>query len=268
VERPHALQEQDLVVSGGKLHFWKGGTGPGLLLLHSAWGDAAMSWDHVWDELTGSFTVIAPDLPGFGRSLKIAGPTLSSMAGVLKELLDALELNRVVVVGNSFGGSVARQFAGDFRETVSRLILVNGGYMPHLPALFRKLISIPIINRRVRRLMRRISFSPDALKRSFVDPAKLPPGFLEKIQENASEYSRVVFDSFMNIARPLPIPDAPTFLIWGAQDGLTPLTQAKALQRRIPGSLLISIEDAGHMPQLERPREFVMALISAGSKAG
>lgn len=266
-EHNQTLKEEDLVVSGNTLHFRKGGTGPGLLLLHSAWGDAAMSWGDVWDELSSSFTVIAPDIPGFGRSAQIHDPTLSSMANALKGLLDALRINRVVVVGNSFGGGVARQFAADFPEAVSRLILVNGGYMPHLPALFRKLISVPSLNRRFRQFMRHFSFSPQALKKSFVDSSKLPAGFFEGIEKNTDAYSRVVFDTFMNITGPLPVPDAPTFLIWGAQDGLSPLKQAKALQKQIQGALLISIEGAGHMPQLEKPRQFVMALIGAGKKA-
>ena len=58
-----------------------------------------------------------------------------------------------------------------------------------------------------------------------------------------------------------------TFLIWGKQDGLIPIKQAKALQKRFPGSMLISIDGAGHMPQVERPREFVTALVSTGINA-
>jgi pimeloyl-ACP methyl ester carboxylesterase len=189
------------------------------------------------------------------------------MAKVFRELLDALDIGRVVVAGNSFGGGVARQFTGDFQETVSRLILVNGGYMPHLPAPLRKLIAVPSFNRKVRRLMSRFSFSPQALRKSFVDSDKLPAGFFERIQEDAPAYSDIVFETFMNLSRKLPVPDAPTFLIWGAQDGLSPLKQAKALQKKIPGSLLISLDGAGHMPQREKPREFVMALVSAAKHA-
>ncbi len=71
----------------------------------------------------------------------------------------------------------------------------------------------------------------------------------------------------MNITGPLPVPVVPTVLIWGAQDGLAPLKQAKALQKKIPGSLLITIEGAGHMPQLERPKEFVTAITGVGKTA-
>ncbi len=261
------VRQEDLILSGQKVHFWRGGAGFPLLLIHSAWGDAEFSWGSVWDGLSGSFMVIAPDLPGFGQSSHMTPPSLQAMAKLLKELLDALQVKRVAVAGNSFGGGVARQLAGDFPETVSRLMLVDGGHIPHLSAPFRKLISLPSFNKRFRRLMFNYSFSSKALKKSFADPAGLPPGFLEKIQGNASVNSRVVFDTFMNMTGPLPVPVVPTYLIWGKQDGLTPMRHAKALQKKIPASLLISVEGAGHMPQVEKPREFLTALMASGQNA-
>src|SRR5512135_2423091 len=167
-EQIHALKAEDLVLSGQKIHFWKGGTGPGLLLIHSAWGDAEMSWGGVWNMLSETYTVIAPDLPGFGQSSPINRPALSSMALSLKELIDALNLERVIVAGNSFGAAVALQFAGSYPQTTAQLVLVNGGYMPRLPGIARKLIAWPPLNRAFRRLMRRLSFSPQALRKSFV----------------------------------------------------------------------------------------------------
>jgi len=137
-----------------------------------------------------------------------------------------------------------------------------------LPDVVRKVIAWPRVNRMFRRLMLHLSFSSQALKKSFVNPSLLPSGFLEIIRGNSSVNSPVVFDTFMNITRALPVPEMPTYLIWGAGDGLTPLKQAKALQKKMPGTMLISLEGAGHMPQVERPREFVMAVISIGKSAG
>ncbi len=264
VEGTGKVRAENLIFSGQKMHFWRGGAGFPLLLLHSAWGDAEMSWSSVWEELSDSFMVIAPDLPGFGQSSQIAGPSLPAMAKRLGQLLEALQVKSVAVAGNSFGAGVARQFAGDFPEATSRLMLVNGGHIPHMPAPFKKLMSLPSFNGRFRQLMRHFSFSSQALRKSFIAPDKLPPSFFENIQKSAYAYSRVVLDTFMNITGPLPVPIVPTFLIWGAQDGLAPLKQAKALRKKIPGALLISIEGAGHMPQLERPKEFVTAIMGVG----
>jgi pimeloyl-ACP methyl ester carboxylesterase len=246
---------------GLKVRFWKGGSGPALLLLHAAWGDAEMSWSRVWDQLAQSYTVIAPDLPGFGQSEKLSTPTLSDMATMLKELLDALHLDRVMVVGNSFGAGVAIKFENDHPKTVSQLVLVDGGYMPVIPSFMKKLISLPGVNQGFRALIRNITFSRKTLNRSFANPAKLPAGFLEKIEQNTMAYSRISFDMIMNHSSPLSKPTAPTLLIWGAEDGLATLKQADAIQKWIPEARLITIDGAGHMPQVEKPVEFVAAVM-------
>ena len=74
-------------------------------------------------------------------------------------------------------------------------------------------------------------------------------------------YSRISFDTIMNHSSPLSKPTAPTLLVWGAEDGLATLKQADALQRWIPEARLITIDGAGHMPQVEKPEEFVAAVM-------
>jgi len=256
-ENTNPMQPQDLGLAGGRVHFWKGGDGPGLLLLHAAWGDAEMSWSRVWDPLSRTFTVIAPDLPGFGRSAGLARPSLSAMATMLKQLLDSLHMDRVMVVGNSFGAAVAIQLANEHAKAIAQVVIVNGGYMPVIPDIVRKVISLPVLNAGFRSLIRKLTYSVSALNRSFVDPSKLPPRFYENIQLHALAYSRISFDTFMNMAGPLARPAVPVLLLWGAQDGLATLKQAQAIQKTMPGAELIAIEGAGHMPQMERPDEFI-----------
>jgi pimeloyl-ACP methyl ester carboxylesterase len=254
------VHPQDITLSGHTIHFWKGGAGPGLLLLHAAWGDAEMSWSRSWDQLSRSYTVVAPDLPGFGRSSCLPRPSLSDMAKMLRELIDALQLDRVIVVGNSLSAAVALQFANDYPKAVSRLVLVNGGYMPLIPGPLRTIIALPVVNQVFRRVIRHLTFSLQTLKRSFADPSKLPAGFFEKIQGNALDYSRISFDTIMNMRGSQAKPSVPTLLVWGAQDGLATMKQAHALQKWMPEARLVTIEDAGHMPQVEQPQEFVTVI--------
>jgi pimeloyl-ACP methyl ester carboxylesterase len=143
---------------------------------------------------------------------------------------------------------------------VSQVVLVNGGYMPVMPRAVKKLMSLPFLDRAFRSFIRKLTFSPAALRRSFVDPSKLPPGFFENIQRNALAYSRISFDTIMNMAEPLARPVVPVLLLWGARDGLATLKQAQAIQRMMPGAELITIEGAGHMPQMERPDEFIAVI--------
>jgi pimeloyl-ACP methyl ester carboxylesterase len=259
-EGSQTVQSQDIALSGHVIRFWKGGTGPGLLLIHAAWGDAEMSWGRTWEQLSLSYTVVAPDLPGFGRSAQLLQSSLSGMAKKLRELVNALHLDRLTIVGNSLGAAVAIQFANDYPEAVSRLVLVNGGYLPLVPSPIRKIIALQVVSQIFHRLIRHLTFSLQTLKRSFADPSKLPPGFFEKIQKHALAYSRISFDIVMNMTVPPEKPCVPTLLVWGARDGLATMKQAQVLLKWIPGSRLVTIESAGHMPQVERPQEFVTVI--------
>jgi pimeloyl-ACP methyl ester carboxylesterase len=250
----------DIVISGKRLHAWIGGAGPALLLLHSAWGDAEMSWARVWNELSRSFTVIAPDLPGFGASDLLDKPTLSANANILRTLLDGQKAGQAIVVGNSFAASIAIEFASSFPERTRHLVVVNGGYLPVLPGFMKKLIRLRVVEELFRGLMRSFTYSDKAFARSFPDPAVLPPGFFERIRKNEEKQSRNVFDTFMNQARPQKPPKVPSTLLWGTGDRLVTMRQAAALRKWIGTAAFVSIDNAGHMPQVERPQEFVEAL--------
>jgi pimeloyl-ACP methyl ester carboxylesterase len=260
------MQSQDISLSGHIMHFWKGGAGPGLLLLHAAWGDAELSWGRTWEQLSRAYTVVAPDLPGFGRSSPLQKPSLSDMAMRLKELIDALHLDQVIVIGNSLSAAVGIRFVNEYPKAVSHLVLVNGGYMPLIPGPIRKIVALPIVNQVFRRLIRHLMFSLQTLKRSFADPSRLPAGFIEKIRGNALVYSRISFDIVMNMTEPLARPTVPTLLVWGAQDSLVTMKQARELLKWIPGARLVTIEGAGHMPQVERPQEFAEVIRGLAKK--
>jgi pimeloyl-ACP methyl ester carboxylesterase len=253
-------QPTDLMLSGKRVHVWIGGTGPALLLLHSAWGDASMSWAPVWNELSRFFTVLAPDMPGFGASDPLDLPTLSANARVLKDLLDSRKTDRAIVVGNSFGAAIAIEFAASFPESTRLLVLVNGGYVPALPKFMRKLISLPALEKPFRALIRKATYSDKALAKAFPKPSKLPSGFIDQIRTNEEKQSRVVFDTILNHEKPQVPPSVPVAMIWGTGDRLLSMNQLKTLRKWLGNAKFVPIENAGHMPQVERPEEFVAAM--------
>ena len=259
-ELDQIMQQQDIILSGRRIHFWTGGAGPHLFLLHAAWGDAEMGWSNVWNELARSFTVIAPDLPGYGRSSRMPRPSLPAMAQLIKLLLDELKVERAVVAGNSFSAGVAIQFADAYPAATSHLVLVNGGAMPPIPGPLRALISLPLVKQAFRALIRRMSYSRRTLNSSFVDQTKLPPGFFDKILQNAPVYSRIGFESVMNTKEPQTPPAVPTLLLWGSRDHLAQMKHAHQLKNWIPQAQLVTLNESGHMPQWEQPEEFVAAI--------
>jgi len=254
------------MLSGKRVHVRTGGTGPALLLLHSAWGDAAMSWAPVWNELSRSFTVIAPDLPGFGASDSLDKPSLSAYAGILNELLDSQKTDRAIVAGNSFSAAVAIEFASSYPERTRRLVLVNGTNLPMMPGFMRKLIRIPAMEKRFRGFMRNFTYSDKAFAKAFPNPAKLPPGFFDRIRRNEETQSRNVFKTFINQAKPQTPPSVPATIIWGTGDRFTTMKQAGILRKWLGNADFVTIDGAGHMPQVERPDEFVEAIKRVGAE--
>lgn len=257
-------QPTDLMLSGKRVHVWTGGAGPVLLLLHSAWGDAEMSWGLMWNELSAFFTVIAPDLPGFGTSESLDNPSLAANARLLKELLDYHKADRSIVVGNSFGVTIAIEFASLYRERTRHLVVVNGGYLPALPGFLKKLISQPIVEKRFRALMRNLTYSDKAFAKAFPNPFSLPPGFIDRIRLNEEEQSRTVFDTFMKQGKPQTPPAVPATIIWGTGDRLVSMRQAGAIRKWLGNAKYVPIEGAGHMPQVENPEEFLVAMKTVG----
>ena len=122
---------------GHSLTYAEAGSGPVLLLIHgmearsrTGGGDRAVASSH---------TVIAPDLPGHGRSEPGGGDySLGALATVLRDLLLALGHDRATLVGHSLGGGIAMQFAHQFPEIVERLVLVSsGGLGPEVSLVLR-----------------------------------------------------------------------------------------------------------------------------------
>jgi pimeloyl-ACP methyl ester carboxylesterase len=226
-------------------------------LLHSAWGDAELSWSRVWDELSDSFTVVAPDMPGFGRSGPSAPISLSESVRLLRELPDHLKLDRVVVMGNSFGVALATEFALAYPDRVSRLVVVNGGYLPFLPSFIKKIIGIPVVENKFRAFMRSMIYSEKAFTNAFPNKHLLPPGFFECIRKHEEQHSRAVFNAFMLQARAQAAPKVPTTLLWGTGDKLLSPKQTERVQKWFADAPIVPLAGAGHLPQVEQPKEFV-----------
>jgi pimeloyl-ACP methyl ester carboxylesterase len=259
-------EPRGLLLSGKKLHIWIGGTGTALLLLHAAWGDAEMSWAPVWRDLSRSFTVIAPDMPGFGASDPANVPSLTANVLVLKKLLDSLKIDRAIVAGNSFGAANALEFASTLPERTLHLVAVNGTSLPIMPAFLKKLISLPVLEKRFRTFMHTMTFSDKAFSKAFPNSDILAAGFFDRIRRYEEKHSRIVFESFMNQAGPQRRPLVPKTIIWGMKDRLVPHYQLAKLRKWLATPHFVPIEGAGHMPQVERPAEFVEAVKRAGGE--
>ena len=115
---------QRLVV---RLHVYDAGPqdAPALLLVHGL-GDESDSWRHIIQPLAVHQRVIAPDLPGFGRSEHLQRYTIPKIIRVLLDLLDTLNISRVTLLGSSLGGMLSHAIAIMYPDRVQGLVLLDG----------------------------------------------------------------------------------------------------------------------------------------------
>src|SRR4051812_12207612 len=129
---------QFVTLHGHRRAYVKVGEGPALLLLHGLGCDHT-TWEPVLDSLARRYTVIAPDLLGHGLSDKPrADYSVGGYANGMRDLLTVLGIDKVTVLGHSFGGGVAIQFAYQFPERTERMVLVApGGLGPEVSPAIR-----------------------------------------------------------------------------------------------------------------------------------
>ncbi len=263
---PQRMLQKDCILSTGQLRYWEGGPeqAPAVLLLHSAFSDAAFSWSPIWDALAADYRVIAPDMPGFGASQAPDGMSLATLAGALRELLGQLGVPRATVVGNSFGVSAAISLASLYPECVERLVLVNGTTLPSVPGFLKWAAAVPVLDRAISGMFFRAGYSTKAIRDCF--PHASPEEVAQikaRVERDVAAYAKTVKGYVLNSAAWKPSVKTPVTLLWGTDDRLAPLAMAQDLSKILPGAELVTIARAGHLPQRDQPREFVARLLHA-----
>ena len=240
---------------------------PALLLLHGFPFNHTM-WREQLEAFGATYRVVAPDLRGHGRT-SIAGDhpsTMEEMARDVAALLDVLHLGRVRMVGLSMGGYVALAFSRLFPERVGALVLADTRAQADTEE-----------GKRVREETAALALSEGM--RAVVDamlPKLLAPETFERRPEIVARVREMMLGTKavgaaaalrgMAVRRDqtdwLSAIVAPTLILVGSGDVLTPPADALKMQREIRGSRLEIMEGAGHLSNIERPAEFNRALAS------
>jgi pimeloyl-ACP methyl ester carboxylesterase len=223
-----------------------------------------MHWSPVWAELAKRFRVVAPKMPGIGDAAAPGLRSFSEYARWLVRLLDALGVQRAWVVGNSFGAAVSWQLASAASDRCRGLVIVNG-VPPVRPSPFaRALMRLPGFLALFTAWYRRQAWVPSVLPRFFADPRLAPPELIRVLTDNPPGAPQRMRDVILAGDPPGPVPKIPVLVLWGEADRSMMINPgvARRLQRSIPGATLTLLARAGHLPQVERPEEFVRALES------
>jgi len=236
------------------------GSGPTVLLLHGFPFNRSM-WREQVELLRDRFRVITPDLRGMGETSGTDEPaTMFEMADDVAALLDQLEIERVTVGGLSMGGYVAFAFYRRYPLRVRALILADTRPQGDTDEAREN---------RERQAVRATQEGMETIVEAML-PKLLAPATLsgrESVVERVREMMlrtdpRGAAAALRGMAlRPdqtylLPRIIAPTLIMVGSEDQITPPTDARLMHREIRGSRLGIIEGAGHVSNLEEPAEF------------
>lgn len=257
------VEKREYTVMGQPALVYVGGEGPRtVMLLHGGWGGAAMHWSGVWDRFAQHFRVVAPELPGLGDRSTAGCTSLGDYVNWLNALLGELGVTEVLCVGNSFGASLAWSFAGRNPACCVGVVLVDGYPMPRTPPILRWLGKLALGRNLLRRMVRR-SYSPNAWLPAFADTGHAPAELRTLLNDAPSIMIETFLDCLIEGDGP-PTPKAPVLIVWGESDHLptSALKVGKKLAVKLPGSRFVSLANAGHFPQLERPEQFVEVIES------
>jgi pimeloyl-ACP methyl ester carboxylesterase len=273
--RQHRVQH--VTLHGHRRAYVKVGSGPALLLLHGL-GCSHRTWLPVLDSLARRYTVIAPDLLGHGESDKPrADYSIGAFANGMRDLLTVLDIDRVTVVGHSFGGGVAMQFAYQFPERTERLVLVgSGGLGPEVSPAIRAItttgfhqvmgaLTLPGVRHLGTTGLRALALTGLSEFRDFDEVADIYDSFRDPATRAAVRHVvRAVVDwqgQVVTMADRAYLTEAmPMCVVWGEEDRVIPVSHAARAAELAPGAQIEVIPNAGHFPHKDHPERFVKIL--------
>jgi 2-hydroxy-6-oxonona-2,4-dienedioate hydrolase len=276
-ELTYESTSRTLATPDGELHYHEAGEGPPLLLVHGS-GPGVSGWSNFSGNLplfAQHFRTLVLDLPGFGTSHGVSSSPVLHAGKAVTTFLDGLGIERLAMVGNSLGGGIVARLAAAQPERVSRLVTLGGVGVPFFSPLPPEGI------------IRLVEFVEDPTRQKLVqwmrsmvfDPAVLTDEFVESRWAAANDPTalaaiRTIYSAEMlDILRPIMLDDpdtlgmlrrikAPTLLVWGRDDRVTPLDGAIAPLRLLPRGELHVLPDCGHWAMIERKAEFESVVLS------
>jgi len=246
----------------GTVRYQDVGAGPTVVFIHGLLVNGQV-WRKVTPKLSGSARCIVPDLPLGSHEIPLkpdADLSVDGVARLVADLLEALDLRDVCLVGNDSGGAISQVVAARYPARVGRLVLTTcDAYEIFPPPLFSYLRVVPHVPGLIALLakgMRRVkalrdlplaygslakSGIPDEIVKSYVEPCASNPA----IRRDVAKFVRTVSPSLtLQVAKELRSFDRPVLLLWTPEDRFFPLSLAQRFVADLPNARLVTIDDA------------------------
>lgn len=245
-------QEWDLTVRGTRVRMRAAGSGDPLLYLHGS-GDLGL-WTPALATLAETYRVYRPDHPGFGDSADRAGiDSVHDLAFFYLDLLAEIGVSAVTVIGVSLGGWIAADLATIEPERLRRLVLADaaGVRAEGVPA--------PDLFTKSPAELEDLLYHDDDLRTAAVERAaglEDDPERFERYLRNRMATAHLGWNPYMHDPK---LPDrlhrvtVPTLILWGGHDRVLPIGHAHRWAELLPKAQVSVVENAGHLPLVERP---------------
>jgi len=249
--------------------YYEGGDGPTLVLLHGFAADKTI-WLPLAEQLTAHFHVVIPDLPGWGESSRNPGASygVPAQAQRLQAFVEALQLQRFVLVGHSMGGAIAGVYAADHPQGVAALALLDSyGLKADENAFDREVMA----GKDPFAYDDRAGFE-HALALAFVQPPKVPGRiedvFVARNQQNHAFLEHTLAElrqpaDYLSLQHDLGRLTMPVLGLWCREDRIVDPSALDSLRDGLTRAASISsslLSGCDHMPMMEKPEATAQVL--------
>lgn len=287
----YEVTERDVAIGDVRLHWAEAGVGePTFLLVHGL-GSSVVKWLDSMPLLARAGRVVALDMPGFGQSDAPPGPYSPEwLAGGVRAFMDAVEIDRAIVIGNSLGGTVALWLSAAWPKRVRAQVLVA----PALPSAPGQRNDFKVLSRFLALLTPGVG---EAVYWAYMNRLSPEQRMMESLQVNCADAScvseqtrrRLIEEEISRARRPdigrarlsaqrkLAVAlsarratlerlvrevNLPTLFVWGDKDRMLPPAVGEHWVTHAPGAELVVLPGVGHNPQIEVPAVFANAVLA------
>lgn len=232
------------------------GSGPSVILLHGLFGSPS-NWHSIMEDLAAHYRFFALQFPidPHENRQHTAFRSISQLTEQVERLFDKMALDHAVVCGNSLGGQVAVDFCLRHPGRVKGLVLAGSA------GLFERNVTngkrLKYCRTTIREQACEVFHDPVHVTDELVDNVytmlheRQYRRFLLKVSKATRD--RYMYDELANV-------DVPTLIVWGRNDSITPPFVAEQFRDKITGAELAFIDECGHAPPIEQPKEFARLL--------
>ena len=255
---PCNIEVKTSSIGNGTIQYLRVGKGTPILLLHGLFAQKEQ-WSALACYLSSAgYLVVAPDLPGYGKSMPFATVDykLENQVAILRQFTNALNMQKFDIAGSSMGGAIASMYARIYPSQVRSLAFIGaplgvGAWSTQVKSALYQGINpfIPISAEQLNLEMQLLFYKPPVLSEV------IQQSLISDYQKQNRHYQQIwdIVNLYMYEIEKNPPSPLPTLIMWGKEDGIFEVKDVRRLQQKYPKNRHFIIEGAGHLLMLEKP---------------